>query len=326
MTESTLGITRAEIAVEVGFFLGYGRTAGDWSASQSALIYDFVESGLAQFYNPPPLPGKENGHDWNFLKPVDQMTFTAPYETGTIEIVAGVVTLTGGTFPTWAASGDLEVNGASYEVSTRDGNTQVTLVDTTVAVSSGASYSLKRLAYDLPDAFAHMVGTMTLNPGNGTWIPVQPISEGRIREWRQSSPLESGRPIYYATRPKALTSPSSAGQRWELLPWPLSDATYVAKYQYKVLANALGSSDYPYGGAAHRETLIESCLAVAERRMENEEGVHAANFIRCLAASISHDRRTTPESLGYNGDPSMGVSRYDRESQLVTYEGVLYPD
>lgn len=65
------------------------------------------------------------------------------YSTGTVEIVNGVVTLTGGTFP--AAAGDgytLVVNGSNYSVASRDSGTQLTLDDLTLDVTAGAAYNL----------------------------------------------------------------------------------------------------------------------------------------------------------------------------------------
>lgn len=64
------------------------------------------------------------------------------YATGTVAIASGVVTLTSGTFPSWSAQGTLNYQGTLYTVNTRDGDTQVTLDDTSVTVSSGAAYCL----------------------------------------------------------------------------------------------------------------------------------------------------------------------------------------
>jgi hypothetical protein len=64
------------------------------------------------------------------------------YTTGTIEVVNGVATLTGGTWPSDAADKILVVGGSNYAVSTRDSGTQLTLVDTTLDVAAGSSYAL----------------------------------------------------------------------------------------------------------------------------------------------------------------------------------------
>jgi hypothetical protein len=68
----------------------------------------------------------------------------APYNTGTVTIVDGVVTLAGGTFPSGAAEDRLVVNGDTYTVATRDSDTQITLDNLTVDVGAGAAYSLVR--------------------------------------------------------------------------------------------------------------------------------------------------------------------------------------
>ena len=57
------------------------------------------------------------------------------YSTGTVAISSGVVTLSGGTFPTWAAEGVLGVGEELYQIKSRDSNTQITLYDTTATAS-----------------------------------------------------------------------------------------------------------------------------------------------------------------------------------------------
>ena len=64
------------------------------------------------------------------------------YSTGTVTVTAGVVTLSGGTWPAAAASGYLVVNGLQYVVSTRDNDTQLTLTDVSVTAAAGSIYQL----------------------------------------------------------------------------------------------------------------------------------------------------------------------------------------
>lgn len=65
------------------------------------------------------------------------------YSTGTIAIVAGVVTLTGGTLPTWIEGRSFVVDGKYYAVETRDSDTQATLFDNSVTLSSSNYYISK---------------------------------------------------------------------------------------------------------------------------------------------------------------------------------------
>jgi hypothetical protein len=80
-----------------------------------------------------------------------------PYSTGTVAISSGVVTLSGGTFPSWAARGIFRVNGLTYTVDSRDSNTQITLDDTSVAASSSTAYEITATS----DAV--MLGNLTKN-------------------------------------------------------------------------------------------------------------------------------------------------------------------
>lgn len=74
------------------------------------------------------------------------------YHAGTVAIASGVVTLTSGVFPSWAASGAININGTPYDVNTRNSNTQVTLTDTSVSVGSGANYTLLQTTEDDTEA------------------------------------------------------------------------------------------------------------------------------------------------------------------------------
>jgi hypothetical protein len=67
---------------------------------------------------------------------------STPYSTGTITVVSGVVTLAGGTFPTWAVNGRMTIAGTEYTVAVRTDGTHLTLTNTGVNAIAGTSYSL----------------------------------------------------------------------------------------------------------------------------------------------------------------------------------------
>lgn len=73
MPESTLALSRADLQVHLGDWLGYGLGAdqGDtaWDTFQLAAINRDIKCGLAWFYWPEPLPGEKASHEWTFLKP-----------------------------------------------------------------------------------------------------------------------------------------------------------------------------------------------------------------------------------------------------------------
>ena len=79
-----------------------------------------------------------------------------------------------------------------------------------------------------------------------------------------------------------------------------ADATGTA--DYKVFAE----NAYGLGGVPHSETLLASCLDIAELRDDDTLGTHSAKFIQRLAASVAQDRANGPTELGYNADSSAG--------------------
>ncbi|MHC4705416.1 MAG: hypothetical protein ACYTFQ_33145 [Planctomycetota bacterium] len=70
-----------------------------YTSDQTTDIEECIKDGLHDVYT---------AHPWSFFRPVKEITTTAPYSTGTITVASGVVTLTSGTFPSWAAVGILE--------------------------------------------------------------------------------------------------------------------------------------------------------------------------------------------------------------------------
>ena len=91
--------------------------------------------------------------DWPWYHRTGVIDLQAPYSTGTISITTDTktVTLSSGTFPSWAASGVLIISGQIYDVATRDSATQLTLTNTWAhATISGSSYTLAQYSYDLP--------------------------------------------------------------------------------------------------------------------------------------------------------------------------------
>ncbi len=69
MAESSLTVGFPELQIETGDFLGYGRTSGNWSASQESLIDSIVQSGVRRVYYPPSTSEGISGYEWSWLQP-----------------------------------------------------------------------------------------------------------------------------------------------------------------------------------------------------------------------------------------------------------------
>lgn len=321
--ESSLSIAWTEWREEVGRFLNFGRTIANWTADQTVEVDRFIERGIRQFLNPPPVEtdrGSKVKHEWSFLRPVTTLTVNAPYSTGTVTVASGVVTLASGTFPSWAADGTFVVSGVQYSVSTRDSDTQITLDDTSVTAAAGSVYQLVNWDYDLPATFGGPSGPMTFAGGSG-YCEARRVGEADIRVRRQNMMTAiTGPPHHYAVRPKDMAT-GTVGQRFELLVWPAPDKAYVLTYRYLYLIGEITSgSPFPPGGMMHAETILQSCLAIAERRIEHRGTKEFAAFMQLLKGSIEHDRRiSAPDTYGYNGDSSE-ASCFTHRTRRVTYQ------
>jgi hypothetical protein len=325
MAESTLSLGYDDFRSEVGLFLGFGADPADWDNGADALIESCVQSGLRQFYHPPPLEAGKSSHQWSFLRPVTSLSTVVSYSSGTIAINNGetTVTLTDGVWPAWSATrGTLLIDDEEYEIASRDSDTELTLSSAWDGDSiTDAEYTLEHSGdYDLPDDFGAVDGDFTFAPSEGS-PSIRIVGEGQIRAYRQHNAGRS-RPRYAAIRPKA--SDGTSGQRFEVLFAPTPDIEYVLQYRYTVLLNKLTADNpYPVGGMTHAETILASCLAVAEQRGDDEKGIRWERFIERLTASISMDQKAgTPDYFGYNGDNSDASQKYPvSRTDLVIYGG-----
>lgn len=74
MAESGLSIGYTELQQAVGRLLGFGHTVANWSAAQTTVIQDLVQSGVRRVYYPPAYPGIPPGYEWSFLRPWTTLT------------------------------------------------------------------------------------------------------------------------------------------------------------------------------------------------------------------------------------------------------------
>ena len=260
-----------------------------YSGDQTTDIEECIKDGLHDIYA---------AHSWSFFRPIKEITTTAPYDTGTITIASGVVTLSDGTFPTWAAVGVLLIDNEYYDVDTRDGNTQITLEDTSVTEADASSYELGRPEYDLPTAFEAIEGDLTYEPGQSDFYPpVRQKSDAEILRLRQDNPYHD-RPVHYGIRTVEFDPTTGSRRRISLYPTP--DAAYVLKARMKLRATMIDAvNQYPVGGESLTQLITEACLAAAERNFDEQEGQHTKRFMELLPLAIAADQEmTSPTQLG----------------------------
>lgn len=179
--------------------------------------------------------------------------------------------------------------------------------------------------YTMPGDFGGIEGDITYSTSSTAYCSIKVVSEPDIRDFRQHNPTMSGQPRYAAVR--MLASDGTTGQKFQLVFYPTPDDAYTLEFTQVVNPNIITEANpFPYGGPAHSETIIESCLAVAESRKDGNLGVHSALFEKHLAKSMELDAKLVrPQSLGINRDHS--DRRHilkDRSQVRVTYQGVQY--
>jgi hypothetical protein len=309
--EGAMVASYSSLLERVGHHL-FGIRSG-YSSDQTSDIEECIRDGLHDVYT---------AHKWSFFRPVKEFSTTAPYSTGTITVVDGVVTLASGTFPSWAAVGVLKVDTEYYDVDTRDGDTQITLEDTTVDVDAGTSYELGRPEYDL-DSTVEAIDAMEFvyEPGQSDgYPPLEQRHDRQILRRRQDDPYHD-RPVYFGIR--TVEFDPTVGSRRRISLYPTPDAVYVLKARMKLRPTMIDETNkYPVGAESLTQVITEACLAAAERNFDEMEGRHTKRFQELLPLAIAADKEmTSPTSLGPDAPRTDRLDR-DLTARLVRADSI----
>jgi hypothetical protein len=293
MPPAAMTASYSTLLERVGHFL-FGIRSG-YTGDQTADIEESIEDGLHDVYT---------AHNWSFFHPIAEITTTAPYTTGTVTVASGVVTLTGGTFPAWAAVGVFKLDDNYYDVNTRDSNTQITLEDISLTDAVASDYVLSRPEYDLPTGFEAISGDSNLHyePGKSSFYPpVQQRHDSQIRAMQQNYVCDESRPIYYSVR--TVEFDPTVGSRKRIAFYPTPDAAYILKVPMILRPTMIDATNqYPVGGETLAQLITEACLAAAERNLDDNEARHTKRFQELLPLAIQADmEKSSPTSLGRDG-------------------------
>lgn len=319
--ESVMAFGYSTLLERVGHYL-FGIRDG-FSADQTDDIEDCIKDGLNRVYS---------AHDWSFFRPIKDVTTTAPYSTGTVTVASGVVTLSGGTFPAWAASGLFQVDSSYYSVASRDSDTQITLDSTSVTVATASSYQLGRPEIPMDAAFDAVANDsdLTYYPTADAWYPpVCQRHDQTIRKLEQGNP-ELDRPMFYSVR--TVEFDPTVGSRKVLAMYPTPDAEYALRVPMILRPTMIDAvNQYPVGGEVLSQVILEACLASAEHNFEEREHIHEKRFMEMIVFAIRMDQeRSSPTSLGPDAPSGehgkFGVFDYNyrlREQRIgrLTYGG-----
>lgn len=172
-------------------------------------------------------------HEWCYYLDILRIATSASYNTGSLvyDHTGGaserMLTLTGGTWPSWAALGSIRINDIPYVVSSRQSDTVLILsaesnpgADLT---SAEGRWILFRDTYSLPENFVGGDEIVT-NENGGVLHFVHP------RDWAGSRRVQTGpgRPVVYT-----YTGDRTTYNRQVIRLWPPSDAVYSLDMLYR---------------------------------------------------------------------------------------------
>lgn len=318
-----LTLTLADLRAEVQRFMGYGRVT-PWGAMNAAFqgdVTSIINRGLRQFYYPPAQPGETSSHQWSFLQYEGNVVFPAPVSpTATCSVVNGLVHFNQNNILDTSYRHTVVRFGGDqkfYEVSTTNGNHEVTLKDTTVNLPLGtkATFYWNRAA--LANTGVDLQVFFGINSGKKALKNVNP---GYIHTVAQLTAVShTGAPALFAVEPASFDVDGAAGMHLRIYPFPTQATSLLIRQRLSPPSLTL-ATDIPLGGLAHAETIVVSCLAIAEEFGDTPSSKYRELFQQRLNASILADRSGAYASnLGYNGDNSDNLGKTSPRMVTVTY-------
>lgn len=184
---------------------------------------------------------------WSHYDRACTIQTVASYSTGTIEYdhTGGsserLVTLTSGTFPTWAANGWIIIDNVHYEVDSRVSSTALTLAENSnpgADVAASTTYTLYRHIYNLPTDFSKCRGVWNATNNTGIRFSDVDCQEVNILASRQTP-----------TTPDRYTIRNAADVpfRDSLVLSPPPDAVYSLRVWYEAQPATLYTESYATG-------------------------------------------------------------------------------
>jgi hypothetical protein len=267
---------------------GIGRTVGNLSAAEEADLRAIVRAGLRRFFFP-----LSNGqpYQWRWLERFHTISAPDSYTTGTVTISAGVITLAGGTWPSWAANGFMSVDGHIVFVETRTSDTLLATNHTELTVAAGTTYELFQYRFDLPTDFAEWTGAVTYANSADYWI-LAAASETELRLRYSANYNYDARTSHYAVTP-------AQDGTFRLMLWPVPQTSAEIRGVYIMAPQDNLTSDLTTDPGttvqcppAYADAAMEAILAAAEAYNDDAIGIHEQRFQTAIAAAIAHDRST----------------------------------
>lgn len=330
----TTGVTFWDLVARVAKFLGVGTSPFEStgvigsgivpSGQDFRDIKEIIDDGYKQFLWPPAINGRS--HSWSFL---------APETTIALSVAGGWEYDLPATFESLVGTFHYDTTVSALAVQMVD----AALIKDARAANGGIS-GYPYLAAIVPAPFINVTGQrfkLQVYPTPDaayTWhyrhkVRPIPLSVTRIGGWGEITTLTTLFDVDVAT---AFTTAGVAyndkcvlwgtddlGPReTTLIVQSVTDGTHLLLLTSASVNGPTAYDIYPgtlyaLGGPEHSQTLIESCLAIAELAKDDKIGLHHQKFMVNLAGSIDRDLELGPKYLGYCGDgeTEIGWNRSD---------------
>lgn len=300
MAESTLTLLHESISNEISDKFFGTPLHTDLTDAQEAKLDKIIDAGYRQFLYPPAAGDIEAGYEWSFMKPWTTLALTASYSTGTVEVSGTACIITSGTWPTWAAThGILKIEGTRYTVTTRTDATNLVVSAEGDITAGETDWSIAHNGdYALPDDFGRLIDGYYFSLNDQDRYILGNVDAGRIKNHRSMDDT-TGEPRIAAE--VILATDKTTSQRREVWFWPRSITTETLHYKYEAFIGTFANGQYPAGSVKYTDTLLESCLAVAETRLDDERGIHWEMFVEKMVSSIARDKKQNSPIVGNVG-------------------------
>ena len=156
-------------------------------------------------------------------------------------------------------------------------------------------------SYLLPDGMGNVSGQLHFAPSEQLRsVVIVPFGEIQMMRRREAF----GAPRFAAV--VATNRFGGKGQMKRLHLYPTPDKAYALSFRAEADCGRLDAeaNPYPLGGAAYSEMVMESCLAVAEQRINDEAGIHTQKFNEFIQGAADRDSRSGVQEFGQMGDPT----------------------
>lgn len=302
---ANLELQNDEIVPLILMTMGLNRTASKMSTETEADVRRVMREGLRRFLFPV-RPGTGSVYQWRWREKHHTIPAEAIYETGTVEVASGTITLTGGTWPTDATNYFVAVSGHALFISSRDSSTELTTTHSQLTVASGTSYKAYKYRYVLPSDFGEWLGGLVYADGSESKRVVK-SSEHELRlryaigHGTNAVSNNNARTSHYAithTPDPDATEVANVTSVPSIMFWPVPLPDTLLLGVYLSIPDDNLPADLATPGSTvqvspiYASAVLESMLAVAEEYDNQENGVHAQEFQRLLNAAIEHDAQT----------------------------------